>query len=130
MYNDSAIHSIPAIVNVMSNGLMAAASGALDNIITVFNYPWPQTTQTRGWDNAAFTSTLLIGMAFAFIPGGFGIQIVRDRQDKVRSQLRVSGLPFSMYWLSSFIVEFLKFLIPAILVIIIIFIVQVRFWFP
>ena len=44
-------------------------------------------------------------------------------QDKVRSQLRVSGLPFSLYWLSSFIVEFLKFLIPAVLVIIVIYIV-------
>lgn len=130
MYNDSAVHSIPAIVNVMSNGLMAAVSGAANNLIAVFSYPWPKTTTERGWNNAAFTSTLIIGMAFVLIPGGFGIQIVKDRQDKVRSQLRISGLPFSLYWLSSFSVEFVKFLIPAVLVIIVVFIVQVDSLMP
>ena len=46
-------------------------------------------------------------------------------QEKIRSQLRVSGLPFSVYWLGFFIVELLKFLIPCIMVIIVVFIVQV-----
>ena len=80
MYNDSAVHSVPAIINLMSNGLMAAASGITDQVINVFSYPWPQTTSDRGWDNAAFTSTLIIAMAFVLIPGGFGIDVVRDRQ--------------------------------------------------
>ena len=83
MYNDSAIHSVPAIINLMSNGLLntvQAVTGASNDLIGVFSYPWPQTTKERGFDNAAFTSTLILAMAFVLIPGGFGIDVVRDRQ--------------------------------------------------
>lgn len=45
-----------------------------------------------------FYTVLLIGIGLSVVPGGFAIDIVRDRQDRMRHQLRVSGVTSLEYW--------------------------------
>ena len=85
---------------MMSNGLLKAIeafTGRSNDMIGVYNYPWPQVIRERGWDNAAFTSTLILAMAFVLIPGGFGIDVVRDRQVSCQCMLYMHSIsPWSL----------------------------------
>ncbi|KAL4218252.1 ATP-binding cassette sub- A member 5 [Mactra antiquata] len=126
MYNDSAVHSIPTTVNLMSNFLLASAQGSSvpSTLIEAYSLPWPKLERPLEYNSAAFASILLIGMAFAFAPSSFAVDVVKDRQFKIRSQLRVSGLPFFQYWFGFFVTDFAKNLVPAVLTIIISLAVQ------
>ncbi|XP_060587751.1 cholesterol transporter ABCA5-like isoform X2 [Ruditapes philippinarum] len=133
MYNDSAIHSIPASIALVSNfllmGIETITQGAADlsKTIEVNSWPWPKEAgEEKIYNSAAFASVLLIGMAFSYIPGGMSVDPVKDRELKIRSQLRVTGLPFTLYWLTFFTVDFVKFLIPVVLSVIAVFVIQVE----
>ncbi|XP_053402183.1 cholesterol transporter ABCA5-like isoform X2 [Mercenaria mercenaria] len=132
MYNDSAVHSIPATIALVNNfllmGVEMIVQGAADfnRSIAVSSWPWPKdSVNDKVYNGAAFASVLLIGMCFSYIPGGMSVDPVKDSELKIRSQLRVSGLPFTLYWLTFFAVDVVKFFIPVILSIIVVFAVQV-----
>ena len=57
-------------------------AGADNSSIEVNNYPWPkeETGSKKTYNSGAFTSTLLVAMAFCFIPAAFGIDVVKDRE--------------------------------------------------
>ncbi|OWF36066.1 ATP-binding cassette sub-family A member 5 [Mizuhopecten yessoensis] len=122
VYNDSAIHSMPAAINVMINKLLTALS--LNPSLSVVNLPWRKDASTPTYDQGAFSSTILVAMAFVTIPPSFAVTLVKDRQFKIRSQMRVTGVNFSMYWATTFFVDLLQYLIPASLSIIFVLALQ------
>ncbi|XP_064604121.1 cholesterol transporter ABCA5-like [Liolophura sinensis] len=126
LYNDTAVHSLPVAIDLLLNGLygMVLASAPPKHIHT-FNLPWNNTETVLTFNNGAFSASIILALAFALIPGGFGTLIVREREVKARSQLRVSGVSWVMYWGTSFIFHFLQFSIPAILCIIVVLAAQV-----
>ncbi|KAL4239790.1 ATP-binding cassette sub- A member 5 [Mactra antiquata] len=131
VYNDSAVHAIPAIINLISNSVLKieefiAGKGNNSRFISTSSLPWPTNHEAIAYNNAAFSSVILLAMAFTVIPAGFGVEIVRDRQGKVRSQLRIAGVSFFLYWTTFFIVDIIKYIIPAILIIIVTLIMQVK----
>ncbi|CAG2238619.1 ENO [Mytilus edulis] len=75
--------------------------------------------------NNAFSSVILVAIAFVVVPPGFAVDLVKDRQYKIRSQLRTAGVPFSVYWLSNFFIDVCKFCIPAVFCIILTAAIQV-----
>ncbi|XP_053381131.1 cholesterol transporter ABCA5-like [Mercenaria mercenaria] len=130
LYNDSAIHAIPAIVNLMTNSVFKIQeylTGKTDNssFISTSSLPWPASFEEVALSNEAFSSVILLAMAFVVIPSGFGIDIVVDRQTKVRSQLRIAGVPYRLYWGAYVVMDIIKYIIPALLVIFITFMLQV-----
>ena len=85
LYNDSAVHAIPAIVNLMTNSIFKSEEYMAGNVnnasfIQTSSLPWPASFEKVQFSNAAFSSVILLAMAFVVIPAGFGIDIVRDRQ--------------------------------------------------
>lgn len=52
----------------------------LTNMIETYSYPWPKLDVKAGYNPAAFTSILLIGMSFAYAPSSFATDVVKDRQ--------------------------------------------------
>lgn len=116
VYNDSAIHSMPAAISLMTNKLLSALN--LSPLLSTVNLPWPQGASSRTYDQGAFSSTILVAMAFVTVPPSFAVALVKDRQFKIRSQMRVTGVTFSMYWATTFFVDILQYLIPATLSII------------
>jgi hypothetical protein len=90
LYNDSASHAIPAIVNLMTNSIFKIEeylAGKPDNtsFIRTSSLPWPASFEKVEFSNAAFSSVILLAMAFVVIPSGFGIDVVKDRQVKFYS---------------------------------------------
>ncbi|XP_033748206.1 ATP-binding cassette sub-family A member 5-like isoform X2 [Pecten maximus] len=113
VYNDSAIHSMPAAISLMTNKLLTALN--LSPLQSVVSLPWPKGPSSRTYDQGAFSATILVAMAFVTVPPSFAIALVKDRQFKVRSQMRVTGVTFTMYWATTFFVDILQYLIPATL---------------
>ncbi|XP_041361874.1 cholesterol transporter ABCA5-like [Gigantopelta aegis] len=79
LYNDSAIHSLPAVINVISNGLLAFAEN-----ITVSSLMWPSVLQSvqakLSYNPNAFSAAFVLAVAFVVVPAGFSVEIVADRQ--------------------------------------------------
>jgi len=100
-FNDTAQHSIPILINAMSN-----AYAMLYNIgnISVSTQPFRLTEIPVSFDGGAFGGNLLIGITYVFIPCGFALELIYDRQIRAKNQLRVNGLTFPLYFGSLFLV--------------------------
>jgi len=65
--------------------------------VTTDTQPLPY-SQAITWDASVFYTVLLVGMSLSISSGGFAIDVVRDRQDHMRHQLRVAGVTTLEYY--------------------------------
>ena len=80
IYNNSAFHSIPATVNVISNTLLKMLTDAGNTVIAYVKF-WPNLTQKlSGYDQTTVSSVILLGLGMSTIPPAFGIAVVYDRE--------------------------------------------------
>ncbi|XP_033629986.1 ATP-binding cassette sub-family A member 5-like isoform X1 [Asterias rubens] len=100
LYNDTAMHSLPIILGLLNNALVPLQTAGQTFLnMTVFNHPFPQSSSTQSYTfNSGFFLVLLLFMAFSSPPGGFVVNIVKERQEGVRTQMRVSGVSAGSYW--------------------------------
>ena len=77
--------------------------------------PMKLTKQIASFENTAkgFIASILVSIAFAFIPASLIVIIVKERENNVKHQQIVSGVSLTAYWLSNLLVDFLKYLIPC-----------------
>ncbi|KAI7815451.1 ABC subfamily A member [Rhyzopertha dominica] len=135
VYNDTAQHSLPIILNIINNVLyrIMSASGAYTTIdpIEVEVLPFQQTSQPEEFNVGIFSSSTFMGMIFVLIPVSLAVDMVYDREIKAKNQLRVNGLSFFMYFITYFIVlGFIMVLVcSALLAIVLLFdIPSLRDW--
>ncbi|KAJ8299359.1 hypothetical protein KUTeg_023419 [Tegillarca granosa] len=132
LYNDSAVHSIPALINLMSLSLLNMNAAITNMTLTAginlmaSSLPWKGYDTVLSYSNSVFSASILIAMAFVATPPGFAVELCTDRYHKVRSQLRATGIKFSVYYGANFFVDVIKFYIPAILCLIIIPALQIE----
>jgi len=69
---------------------------------------------------SSFLSIFFFGMALILAPAGFGPDIVKERQEGIKHQLVVMGVPLKIYWLSAFIRDWLFFSITTAICLILI----------
>ncbi|XP_062616764.1 cholesterol transporter ABCA5-like, partial [Saccostrea cucullata] len=127
-YNATAPHSIPMILNALSNSLFslqANKSGvATTSFISATNLPWTGKEDNNRYNQGAFSSIILIGMAFISVAPTFSVYMVKDRETKFRTQLRSAGVSFWMYWGTHLCVDLIKYSFPGILCVIVVLIMQ------
>ncbi|XP_052071542.1 cholesterol transporter ABCA5-like [Mytilus californianus] len=128
LYNSKATHSIPSVILLMSNSLLSMATALVNgtrNTISAASLPLWKPSNKLTYNNNAFSSVILVAIAFVVVPPGFAVDLVKDRQFKIRSQLRTAGVPFGVYWLSNFFIDVCKFCIPAVFCVILTVAIQV-----
>lgn len=109
IYNDTAQHSLPLVLNFVNNAVFQMILQKKDLIelytpIQVQTHPFQQTSQPEEFNIGIFSSSIFIGMIFVLIPASLSIDMVYDREVKAKNQLRVNGLSFFMYFFTYFIV--------------------------
>lgn len=104
LYNDTAQHSLPIVLNLFSNALYRMMTGEDFQPIEIRAHPFRQTAQPQEFNLGTFSSALFIGMIFVLIPVSLAVDMVYDREMKAKNQLRVNGLTSSMYFSAYFIV--------------------------
>lgn len=77
LYNDTAIHSLPAVINSVSSAILKMRDPK-KQIIT-YSFPWPCGNKLK-WDGSTFSSALMIGLAFVLVAPGFAVTIVYETQ--------------------------------------------------
>lgn len=104
LFNDSHVHTLPILQSATFNALYAV----LERNVAVLNerrlrvsaFPWPQRGAERVFDAQLYTWTMMMSVVLAYMPSLIAVEVVEDRQNKVKNQLRVSGLLFTGYWLT------------------------------
>ncbi|CAH0549112.1 unnamed protein product [Brassicogethes aeneus] len=109
LYNDTYQHSLPIVLNMLSNTLYRLLSpekvrNGLFESMDVMAQPFQQTSQPEEFNLGIFMATMFMGMIFVMIPVSLSVDMVYDREIKAKNQLRVNGLTFSMYFIPYFIV--------------------------
>ena len=77
-------------------------------------YPFPLTATAVAGAKAGSGSIVafLFAIAFAMIPASVVSQIVGERENNVKHQQMISGASLSSYWISNYVVDFMRSLIP------------------
>ena len=77
-------------------------------------YPFPLTATAVAGAKAGSGSIVafLFAIAFSMIPASVVSQIVAERESNVKHQQMISGASLSSYWISNYVVDFMRCLIP------------------
>ncbi|CAG5124847.1 unnamed protein product, partial [Candidula unifasciata] len=124
LYNDSAVHSIPVIINMATQNILNSLN--LSVFINGSSLPWPALSEQLSFNAGSMMSPLLVGLAFILIIPGISAEIVKDRELKLRGQLRISGVTFNLYWGTIYICDLLIYLIPVVSIILVVLAVQIK----
>ena len=115
--NTTAADSIH-IGQVQANtAILKVATGNADASITVKVVPLPLTDQIKSFEGLvdAFLACFFLAIAYAFIPSSLIMFLVTERENNAKLQQIVSGVSLSAYWFSNFLVDFVKYLIVAVM---------------
>ncbi|KAL7012162.1 hypothetical protein ACKWTF_014662 [Chironomus riparius] len=122
LYNDTAMHSLPVALNILSNAIYRTISPSEDiRPIEVQSHPLMITAQSQEFNIGTFSTALFIGMIFVLIPVSLAIDMVYDREMQAKNQLRVNGLAITLYFTSFFVVIFGLTIIICIFLLIMVF---------
>ncbi|KAI5725432.1 hypothetical protein M8J77_015294 [Diaphorina citri] len=66
--------------------------------------PLPLTSMTQNFSTGLFSMSLFLGMVFVLIPVNMSVELVMDRENKSKNQLRVNGLGAVIYFISHFLI--------------------------
>ncbi|XP_041473129.1 cholesterol transporter ABCA5-like isoform X4 [Lytechinus variegatus] len=123
-YNDTAQHSLPVTLSIMSTALLNLYGN--QSIITAASHPFPKPASIPTY---TFTSGILFvyifGLGVTWVLMGFPIDRVKERELKIKAQLRISGIDTLSYWGSVFVIDVAQMLLVVIIGLIIIFAMQV-----
>lgn len=104
LFNDSHVHTLPILQSLTFNALYAALERSVavldERRLRVSAFPWPQRGAEKVFDAQLYTWTMMMSVVLAYMPSLIAVEVVEDRQNKVKNQLRVSGLLFTGYWLT------------------------------
>ena len=115
-FNTSAPHSMHVGINEMNSAILRLATGNDNARINVINDPFENTLQLTALESTAdgYVAANLFALAFSFVPSSMVLYIVKERECNAKHQQIVSGVSLPAYWFSNFLVDYTKYLIPAI----------------
>uniref|UniRef100_A0A3Q3R5P0 ABC transporter domain-containing protein n=1 Tax=Monopterus albus TaxID=43700 RepID=A0A3Q3R5P0_MONAL len=95
-FNSTTVHSLPMVVNILSNALLRGLNGTgrIRTWTKPFDYQIPDSTSRV----MVYIEAIIVGLLAAGMPAYFALDHTQDREIKCRSTLRISGLLPSAYW--------------------------------
>ncbi|XP_078148271.1 ATP-binding cassette A1 isoform X2 [Carex rostrata] len=123
LHNSSCQHAGPTYINIVNAALLRLATGDRNMTIYTRNHPLPLTVSQKAQrhDLDAFSASIIVGIAFSFIPASFAVAIVKEREVKAKHQQLISGVSVLSYWISTYIWDFMSFLFPTSLALVLFF---------
>ncbi|XP_042143725.1 cholesterol transporter ABCA5 [Ixodes scapularis] len=131
LINDSYVHTLPILQSLTFNTLFAVSEKSADALsrrrVQLSSYPWPQRGVDTVFDPQLYTWTMMMSVVIAYMPSLITVEVVEDRQNKVKNQLRVSGLLFSGYWFTVLLSHAILYLLSMILTVVALVVMGVPF---
>lgn len=115
LHNSSCQHAAPTFINLINSAILRLATLDENMTIQTRNHPLPltQSQHLQRHDLDAFTVAIIVNIAFSFIPASFAVAVVKEREVKAKHQQLISGVSVLSYWASTYIWDFISFLIPS-----------------
>lgn len=115
-YNTTVQTSLIIGVNQMNNAILKQATGDDKASIKVKFAGLKLTKQISSFNNVAigFIAVFIYALAYAFIPAGVVLFIVKERENNSKHQQIVSGVSIYAYWFSNLLIDIVKYFIPGI----------------
>ncbi|XP_033122032.1 ATP-binding cassette sub-family A member 5-like [Anneissia japonica] len=123
-YNDTAIHSLPILINILMNSLYGLLDSNPGNI-SVSSQDFPSVGSGDYTFNGAVLLALFFAISLNLIPPYFAVDKVKDRELKTRAQLRVSGVTMQTYWVTWLAIDVAFYALACLIGIIVILAFQV-----
>ena len=116
-------HSAPAYYNLASNAVLRNATARADVRIVTYNYPLNDTFGRKLELYAHSTTDLTVAIfaiiALSFIPASCIVFLIHERMTKTKHLQYASGVSPIMYWVTSFVWDYLTYFFSAILAVIV-----------
>jgi ATP-binding cassette subfamily A (ABC1) protein 3 len=115
-YNTTVQTSIIIGVNQMNTAILKQATGDNNAKIKVRYAGLKLSKQIASFNDTvvAFIAVFSYALAYAFIPSGVILFIVKERENNAKHQQIVSGVSVWAYWFSNLLIDTLKYMIPGI----------------
>ncbi|XP_050417300.2 phospholipid-transporting ATPase ABCA3 [Patella vulgata] len=124
-YNGLPYHAPPISVSFMMNALARQVFGDDTVRITTRNHPLPPDVKTYSEEAAfnsntsGFTVALCLVFGMCFLASSLSVFLIKERQVGAKHLQKVSGVGTLVYWLSNITWDFINYLIPCILIVIV-----------
>ena len=116
--NTTYLYSLPLYYSTYNTALLRYLTGSPTAQITLNVWPFPQTANSQVLVNSI--TAIVIGIAFAFIPSNYIYYTVKEKSIKSKHQQFISGVTPFTYHAAHFAWDFINYLVPAILCLIVI----------
>lgn len=118
--NSTAPDSLHVGLIEADNAILRLATNDKEAYIKVNAVSLPLTKQISNFEGVldAFIAAFFIAIGYAFIPSSIIMFLVTERENNAKHQQIVSGVSLTAYWFSNLLVDYLKYLIVALLTII------------
>ena len=115
-FNTTTAPSSPISTNIMNQAILRYTTGDPKASIKIGSSSLKLTKQIASFNNTAvgFIAVFLFSLAYAFIPAGIILFIVKEREHNSKHQQIVSGVSIYAYWFSNLLIDYMKYLIPGI----------------
>lgn len=124
-FKREAYHGVPIMVNLWNNARMQLL-GFNNSRVQVWNHPLPKTQQLvqeeMSGGNQVITDlfvALTIILAMGFIPASFVVYLVHEKASNGKHQQLLTGISPVMYWFSNYCWDFVNYLVPLLVCVII-----------
>lgn len=117
LINQTAIHSLPAVINAVNTALLRATTGDPQRTISLTRHPLPllqyERKQQVAQETGSMLLVLLMTMATASLSASFSVFLVRERANKSKHVQTVSGAPPTAFWGSVYLWDLINYAISA-----------------
>ena len=118
LFNNQAYHSPAISLRYVDNAIIRHVLNKSDFKLDVINHPMPRTTDeqlmsARYQNQAQFQYAQSIMFAMSFLSASFVVLLVRERSIKGKHLQMVCGVKLYIFWITSYIIDFLTYIIPC-----------------
>lgn len=130
-FNNQAMHTTAISLNLVMNAILKYIAGE-EYSIYAENHPLPRATDTAIQEELdsnitmGFIISWNVSFGMAFLISTFVVFIIKERITKSKHVQFVSGVHVFNFWISTFLWDFINFLIPSLLLLIIFVAFDVR----
>lgn len=121
-YSNEGFHTIAEALSAMSNILLVDQTGDSSYSIETTNYPLPNSVNNKAdnvtSDFSALLLAIFLALGMAYMAASFVTFIVQERVSKAKHLQFVSGVDTLSYWLATYTWDFINYLVPAIVILI------------
>lgn len=126
-FNNQPFHSPPLSMNLITNAILRPKNYS----VQLANHPFPYTGldtlhQAGRPQTVGFQVGLNIAFGMSFLAASFVVFLIKERESKSKHLQFVSGVELPLFWVSSFLVDLVNFLIPCVGIVIVLQIFQLE----